>query len=351
MEGERQERDNSGRKDSQVSRVEISVAGATGYTGAELIRILTGHPNVEIKHISGIEVGRRLQDVIPAMKSICELEIEPLEEVLEADVVFLCLPNNLPHKLASKVKGRMIDLSADFRFKRPEDYKHVYGFEHSSPELIKKAIYGLTEFVKEDLKVAEIVANPGCYPTAFLLATVPILREFKVDEIKVDAKSGVTGAGRNPKLSLMLGELADNFKVYATWEHKHVPEMSFYLEEFGGGNPEILFCAQLIPIRRGILETIWIRTREPVKEDRIWEVLEQAYKHSPFVEVSEGFPEISQVVGTNLCRLGVKVKGRTILVISCIDNLGKGAAGQAVQNMNVMLGLEETAGLKLAPLI
>ena len=336
--------------------IDVSVVGATGFTGTELVRILLSHPGANIKHITAgreKEERKSISLISPSLKEF-DLPLESFDDETikkintTSDVVFLCLPNGQAHKIADKFSAKIIDLSADFRLKDLKLYHSVYGFSHENEQLLNKAVYGLPEIFRTEISKAEIVANPGCYPTAFILALYPLFKNFEISSIFVDAKSGVTGAGRKLRSDLAFSHISENIQVYSSFEHRHIPEMiqifSDYSFEFG-------FAAQLIPAKRGILETIWITLKDAISEKDLQKAYSN-YSSEFFVDVDNSkLPDISSVVGTNICRLGFRLSssGRTVLVVSVIDNLIKGAAGQAIQNMNLMFGNDETLGLELIP--
>jgi N-acetyl-gamma-glutamyl-phosphate reductase, common form len=275
-------------------KIRVGILGVRGYTGAETLKILAKHPKVESLKLFSTEEEGKIQDIIPSLRKYEVIEkVEKFSEdkVNGLDVIFLCTEQNKAHKIVARlielgIKTFIIDLSPDFRFKNKEEYKRVYGFEHAVPNLLDKSVYGLTELYREKVKEAEIIANPGCYPTASILALAPLLKyaedkKIKVLDIVIDAKSGVTGAGRKALPHLTLGYLSENLKVYAWIEHRHVPEMKEKISELFGKSPEILFSAQLIPAKRGILETIWIRLdQEP--EDTLIKYYEDFAKENYF---------------------------------------------------------------------
>lgn len=338
--------------------IKTGIIGATGYTGLELVHILARHPAVEINFAaSRSSAGRPLSAVHPAAPSLSL--IAPDEAPLgEVDLVFLCLPHAAaaPTAVAALEAGaRVVDLSADFRLKDPNTYAQWYGVEHPAPHLLAEAVYGLTEFARPDLADARLVANPGCYPTGVLLALRPLLQAGAVARtIIADAKSGVSGAGRTPKQHTHFVEVADNFSPYKIGRaHRHLPEMEQGLRAVDSDTPALtdapalIFSPHLLPVPRGILSTIYAPLKEGWTEAEARDVLEDAYCDEPFVHLLPPgeLATLAHVNHSNRCALALTSAGDTLIVTSAIDNLVKGAAGQAVQNMNVVFGLEETAGL------
>jgi N-acetyl-gamma-glutamyl-phosphate reductase len=278
--------------------------------------------------------------------------------VRESDIVFTALPHGESIKVVAaciKEGKKVVDLSADFRLKDKELYEQWYG-KHTCPDLLSEAVYGLPELYREEVKKAQLVANPGCYPTAAILALVPLLEAGMITPsgIVVDAKSGVSGAGRNPSMSNLFGEVAEGFKAYAVAQHRHAPEMDQELSARAEEQINILFVPHLIPINRGILSTCYARIKGEASTERASSVYQKRYKNEPFIRIcpSGTFPFTTEVRGSNYCDLGVLVDDNSgqLIVISAIDNLVKGASGQAVQNMNIMCNFPETMGLEQAPL-
>ena len=332
--------------------IKIGIIGATGYTGLELAGILVRHPAVEISFTASRSgAGRSLSSVHPAAPPLPL--IAPDEAPLgEVDVVFLCLPHAAaaPTAVAALDAGvRVVDLSADFRLKDAEVYAQWYGVEHPAPHLLAEAVYGLTEFARPQLSDAHLVANPGCYPTGVLLALRPLIEAGAVaGTIIADAKSGVSGAGRTPKQHTHFVEVVDNFSPYKIGRvHRHLPEMEQGLRAADPEAPPLIFSPHLLPVPRGILSTIYAPLQEGWTEADARAVYEDAYCEEPFVRLlSPGeLATLAHVNHSNRCALALTSAGETLIVTSAIDNLMKGAAGQAIQNMNVMFDLEETAGL------
>ena len=332
--------------------IRAGVFGATGYTGVELIRLLGRHEQVRLSlATSRSNPGRSLSQVFPGAPEV-DL-IDPEQASLEKlDVVFLCLPHGQSAIVAAaalQAGARVIDLSADFRLADPNIYQEWYGLPHTAPELLDDAIYGLTETAREQLVGARLVANPGCYPTSVLLALYPLLLESAVSgQVIVDAKSGVSGAGRTPKLTTNFVEIAEDLRPYSIGRaHRHLPEMEATLAGWSDWQPKLIFSPHLVPIPRGLLSTIYVPLPSGWAESQLRDLLLETYADEPFVKVlPEGeVASMRQVNYSNQCSIGLTAANGTLIVTSAIDNLQKGAAGQALQNMNVVFGLEETAGL------
>jgi N-acetyl-gamma-glutamyl-phosphate reductase len=341
--------------------VKVAVIGGTGYAGAELVRILSAHPETELTTITSRQyAGQPFSDVYPAMGGIVNLMCRAFSEeaVSEAaDVIFTALP----HKASMGVvpglirRGKkVIDLSADFRFKEPSVYEAWYE-PHEAKDLLKMAVYGLPELYSEEIQKASLVGNPGCYPTSVLLALLPLINAPFVDRegIVADSKSGTSGAGRSVSLATHFCEVNEAFKAYKVAEHRHNPEMDEVLSHFAGQTIRVTFTPHLVPMTRGMLTTIYVGLKEDVLPKDVASCLESFYANKPFVRIyPEGqFPSTMYVKGTNYCDIGFQMARGTkrLVLISVIDNLMKGASGQAVQNMNIMLGLPETSGLDQPP--
>lgn len=339
----------------------VAVVGASGYTGAELLRILYRHPGVELTCVTSRQyVGEAIGSVFPSLRErvdlICE-ENDPETIAGKADLVFTALPHKtamefVPGLLAAGVK--VVDLSADYRLRDVGVYEQWYQ-EHSSAELIREAVYGLSELYRDQVAEARLVANPGCYPTSAILALAPMLEAGLVDlsSLVVDSKSGASGAGRSAKLGTLFCEVNEGFKAYGVGSHRHTPEIEQELSVIAGEPVQLNFTPHLLPVNRGILSTCYFTLTSPRTTAQLLECLEKSYADEPFVRVlPEGhLPNVSSVSGSNLCDIGVVSDERTgrAIVVSAIDNLVKGAAGQAVQNMNLMIGAKETDGLLDVP--
>ena len=341
--------------------VKVAVVGASGYTGVELIRLLDAHPDVEISCVTSRQnAGEEISAVFPSLLSRIPLVCDPVEVDLivdKADFVFTALP----HKTAMEVVPdflsagkKVVDLSADYRLRDASVYEHWYQ-EHTSPHLLAEAVYGLPEIYRDKIKSARLTANPGCYPTSVALALAPLLREGMIESstLVVDSKSGASGAGRSAKVGSLFCEVNEGFKAYGVGAHRHTPEIEQTLSDLAGEDVVISFTPHLLPVNRGILSTCYATLSSQVSTTELVSVFRDTYGKEPFVRVhAEGsLPNVAYVRGSNFCDLGVVSDPRTgrVIVVSAIDNLVKGAAGQAVQNMNLMLGMEETTGLTALP--
>ncbi|MCI0422789.1 MAG: N-acetyl-gamma-glutamyl-phosphate reductase [Acidobacteria bacterium] len=340
--------------------MKVAIIGASGYSGAELAALLLKHPGVRLDTLMTANQERqgaktqKYAEELPRFSRRCDLEVEPLNMGAlverQTHTVFLATPNETSHDLVPELlerQLRVIDLSGAYRLRQPDLYPKWYGFAHHFPALLEAAVYGLTEINRARVRQASLLANPGCYPTSALLPLVPLQRAGLIDgtfDIICDSKSGVSGAGKSPTAGTHFSEVTESFKAYNVFKHRHTPEIWQELD-----SSHLVFTPHLLPINRGILSTIYVRVRESVTEAAIGECFQQAYAQEPFVRLfpAGSLPEIKFVAHTNYCDVGWRLEpSRSMLVIvSAIDNLVKGAAGQAVQNMNVMLGLEETAGL------
>lgn len=341
--------------------VKVSVIGATGYTGQELVRMLAQHPAVEIVGLGTQSYAqKKYSEVYPHFRQMVDLICsEPQDpELLEkAEVIFLALPHGLSGSFVEKIyaKGKkVIDLGADFRLKSRQSYREWYKKEAPVEDLLAQAVYGLPEIKRKEIKTAQIIANPGCYPTTVILALYPLLKEKLIDPrmIIIDSKSGVSGAGRGLNVSSLYSEVNEDLKVYGLPGHRHLPEIEQELSAIAGTDITVSFTPHLMPLSRGMMSTIYCL---PQTKDAgiIAEVYREYYDHEPFIRLyPQGeFPHTKWVHGTNFCDLGFSLDERTgrLVLISVIDNLTKGASGQAIQNMNLIYGFEETMGLpKLA---
>lgn len=336
----------------------IGILGATGYAGEELIRILLKHPKVKISIVCAkIEKPQVITSILPSFLGRLNLTCADysLEEVNKvSDLVFLALPHRVSMEAVPfflKKRKIIIDLSADYRLEEPKIYTKWYGLLHKDEKNISKAIYGLPELYRDKISKAKLIANPGCYPTSVILACAPLIKEglAEVDNIIADSKSGVTGAGRSPAPQLLFGEVNDNLKAYKINEHQHQPEINQELSKLAGKKIEITFVPHLIPINRGILSTIYFKVKKETTVNKIYELYQNFYQKEPFVRILPlgTFPQIKDVAYTNYCDVGLKFdeEKKQLIAISTIDNLVKGASGQAVQNMNIIYGFEETTGL------
>lgn len=339
----------------------VSVVGATGYAGAELVRILSGHPDVELTIITSRQYSGEMFDrIYPSMAGSVNLACEEFEadHICEkADVIFMALPHKLPMELVPgliKQGKKVIDLSADFRFRDAAKYEAYYQ-PHTATDLLERSVYGLSEIYHEKIKNADLIGNPGCYPTSVLLPLIPLVKNKLIDihTIVADSKSGVSGAGRSLSLTTHFCGTNESFKAYKVGVHRHNPEMEEILSLESGQDVNITFVPHLVPMTRGMLTTIYADLLKSVSYEDIQNCVSSFYSGSPFIRIcSEGmFPDTLHVRGTNYCDIGFKLdlRNNRLILISAIDNLVKGAAGQAVQNMNIMLGLDETKALMNVP--
>ncbi len=338
--------------------LKTAVVGATGYTGLEIVKSLLNHPGVELTSLTAkVDQTVGIHLVFPELAGRLELECSNLDVddvCRKADLVFLALPHTVSMLFAPRfleAGKKVIDLSADYRFPSAADFEKFYGSPHRDPAGVEEAVYGLPELFREEIAPARLLANPGCYPTAAVLAAYPALKAGLADpeEVIVDAKTGVTGAGRKASLAFLFPEVNENFKAYGLTVHKHTPEMEGVLSRASGRKVRLEFAPHLLPVNRGILSTVYLRLEKEAEENEVFELYREVYAGEPFVRVYPPgrLPELKDAVGTNNCLIGFKVNPRTknLIVVSAIDNLLKGAAGQAVQNMNIMQGFPETSGL------
>lgn len=342
--------------------IKVGIIGSTGYAGAELVRILMGHKDAEIVwYGSRSYVKKQYAEVYQNMFQIVDARCmdDNMEELSEkADVIFTATPQGLCASLVNEdilSRTKIIDLSADFRIKDVSVYEKWYGIEHKSPQYIREAVYGLCEINREDVKNARLVANPGCYTTCSILTAYPLAKEGLIDmsTLIVDAKSGTSGAGRGAKLPNLFCEVNENIKAYGVASHRHTPEIEEQLGYASGEAVVINFTPHLIPMNRGILVTEYASLKKDVSYEDVRSVYDKYYQDEKFVRVLEEgvFPETRWVEGSNYVDINFKIDPRTgrIIMMGAIDNLVKGAAGQAVQNMNLMFGLDEAEGLNLVP--
>jgi len=339
----------------------IAVIGASGYTGAELLRLLVQHPQAELVCVTSRQyAGQPVDEIFPSLRSLVSLnfeDVDPAGLAGRADLVFTAVPHQTAMDMVPKLLGagcRVVDLSADFRLRDVSIYEDWYQ-EHTAPDLLSEAVYGLPELFRKHIPAARLVANPGCYPTSIALALTPLLEEQRIDPatIIVDSKSGTSGAGRSAKLGTIFCEVNEGFKAYGLPRHRHTPEIEQTLSMVSGEAVTISFTPHLLPVNRGILSTCYASLEGPISLDELHGLYLDRYSAEAFVRVlpKGHLPNISQVTGSNFCDIGVLLDDRTgrVIVVSVIDNLVKGAAGQALQNMNLMLGLPEQTGLMMAP--
>lgn len=338
--------------------IKVGIVGGTGYTGVELLRVLAVHPRAQLHCItSRSEAGILVSDLYPNLRGHFDLAFsEPDVAVLcQCDLVFFATPHGVAMRMVPELMAagvRVVDLSADFRLKNLDVWAKWYGMPHESPEWAEKAVYGLPEVVRSELHGAQLVANPGCYPTAVQLGFLPLLENKLVDSSRLiaDAKSGSSGAGRQASVGMLHGEVGESFKAYGASGHRHLPEIRQGLSQAAGAAVGVTFVPHLVPMIRGIEATLYAELHNVGDFDRLQELYEERYRDEPFVDVMPfgSHPETRSVRGANHCRMALhrQENSSVVIVTSVIDNLVKGAAGQAVQNMNVMFGLPETMGLE-----
>jgi len=337
----------------------VAIVGATGFTGSELVRILINHPSVEIMAItSESRAGEKFSEVHAFFQGICDMKLIKSDELETSDIdlAFLALPHGVSMDFAKKFEGsgmKLVDLSGDFRLSSPKVYSEWYGKEHTYAEGFEQASYGMPELYREEIINSTLVANPGCYPTSAILAISPLLKDglANPEGIIIDAKSGVTGAGVKAKPVNHFSSVNDNFKAYGIKTHRHSIEIQENADHQARNKSSIQFTPHLLPVDRGILSTIYLKPSVNLNQDKLDDCFKKHYESEPFVRLRPSAPAIKDVRGTNFCDLFATFDERTenIIVLSAIDNLVKGAAGQAVQNMNLLLGLSETEGLNQVP--
>ncbi|MBM4294245.1 MAG: N-acetyl-gamma-glutamyl-phosphate reductase [Deltaproteobacteria bacterium] len=350
-----------------MNKIKVAVIGASGYAGLELVRLLVRHPGCDLAALTSLEYpGIPFSQVFPALAGIVDLSFspasgsEPEKIAAGAEVVFTAIPHQaamgiIPRLLAKK-GCKVVDLSADFRFREVGLYEKWYQ-AHTAPELLTEAVYGLPELHREEVRRTRLVANPGCYPTCVILGLAPLAqaRLLQPDSVIADCKSGVSGAGRQTLLGLTFCEVNDGFRAYKVLEHRHTPEMEQELSRLAGTPVQVTFTPHLVPMSRGILGTLYASLTEPRAEGELRELYRKFYQGHPFVRLHPpgSLPDTRNVRGANFCDLALRVDegGRRVIVLSAIDNLAKGAASQAVQNFNLMVGFPETMGLETPPFL
>jgi N-acetyl-gamma-glutamyl-phosphate reductase len=334
--------------------IRVAILGASGYSALELMKLLLRHPQVEITALTTRQTeARHVGEVHPALAGRLDLRLEnlsPSQVAERADCVFCCLPHGASAAAVAELLPRgkkVIDLSADYRLHDAAEYKKWYGIEHADPQRLGKAVYGLPELYREKIKSAQLVANPGCYPTSAILALAPFLKAgaISTDGIIIDSKSGVSGAGREPKPHLHYPECNESVSAYGVGTHRHMPEIDQVLSDAATKQVRVVFTPHLMPMDRGILTTAYAQPTKDMDDKSLLAILREFYTNEPFVRVSPALPTTKQVANTNFCDITVRsVRGR-VVVISAIDNLVKGASGAAVQNFNLMHNVDETTAL------
>ncbi len=338
--------------------IDVGVIGVTGYAGEELVNILLKHPQVRITHVSAkIDKPKEITEIFPKFKGKIDLvckEPDIKEIIAKCDLIFLALPHTVSMDIAPRLLSagkKVIDLSADYRLKDAKIYGQFYKVKHKDKINLSRSVYGLPEIYRANIRQAALIANPGCYPTVSILALAPLVAFNLVDlgSIIIDAKSGVTGGGRKMVEDFLFSEANENFKAYKVNIHQHMPEINQELSKLAGKKVNVTFVPHLLPLNRGILTTIYVKKAKSVKRktQNLNSLYKKFYKKEPFVRIrNEGdFPQFKDVVGTNFCDIGIKVNTENIIVIAAIDNLLKGASGQAVQNMNIMYNFPEYTAL------
>lgn len=341
--------------------MKAGVIGATGYGGAELLRILQSHPEFQIESVySSSQQGKSIVDHYPHLTNIVPMTLEDIDPAAisrNTDIVFLATPSGVSAEIAPlllKEGCTVVDLSGDFRLKKITDYEKWYKKTAAPQEWLNRAVYALPELNRSSIKDTKFISNPGCYPTATLLGLAPLVRNGLIEDgsVIIDAKSGVSGAGQTASFQTIYNELNENFKIYKVNAHQHIPEIEQMLSGWGYESP-ITFNTHLVPMTRGIMATIYATLKSDISQEEINKVYNDFYKDEPFIRVRKNgtFPATKEVYGSNFCDMGIGVDTRTgrVTVVSVIDNLMKGAAGQAIQNANILCGLDETAGLHFTP--
>lgn len=342
--------------------IRVGIVGGTGYTGVELLRLLLPHPEVEVALVtSRAEAGQRVDTLFPSLRGCTDLRFSSAmgAELRDLDAVFFATPHGVAMEMAPELVAagvRVIDLSADFRLQDAQVFRDWYHQEHRCPELLSQASYGLPELFREEIRGSHLVANPGCYPTAVTLGLAPLLEKglLDLDSLIADCKSGVSGAGRTTRLGLIFPESADSVTAYGVSGHRHRPEIEATLSALAGGPVQLQFSPHLMPMIRGIHATLYGRLRTPLGNEELQDLFQQRYRGEPFVDVLPfaEHPSTRSVRGGNVCRIAVhQPRPGQVVVLSTIDNLVKGAAGQAVQNLNLLFAWPESLGLQQIPLL
>ncbi|MCA9151510.1 MAG: N-acetyl-gamma-glutamyl-phosphate reductase [Planctomycetales bacterium] len=333
--------------------IRVGVIGATGYTGLELLKLLLRHPEVQIVALTSRQAGQHIAEVHPQLAGRIDLHLENIGQAELAgrcDCVFSCLPHAASAEACAELLSagtRVVDFSADYRLNDVDVYEKWYATTHPDPARLPTTPYGLPEFFAADIVSAPLVANPGCYPTSAIMGLGPLLQAGAIatDDLIIDSKSGVSGGGRTPKLNFHFPECNENFSAYGVGKHRHTPEIVQILSTLAGADVGLIFTPHLVPMDRGILTTAYAKRTDARSEAQLLEILKSKYAECPFVRVSENLPATKYTAHTNFCDISLRVVGERVVVVSCIDNLIKGASGAAVQNMNLMFGQPQTRGL------
>ena len=343
--------------DIKAMKIKVGVLGATGYTGAELLRLLVSHPGVEISWLTSEKfAGKRISEVFPQFRNLLDLEcvkVARLDGLHEVNLVFSCLPHGASMHFVAKLLqtgARVIDFSADFRLNHPDTYERWYKVKHSSNNLLKEAVYGLPEIFRKEIRDAKLVANPGCYATSAIMGLAPLFSKgmIKENSVVVDSKSGLSGGGRAPSLEHHFSESNETASIYGVSGHNQRPEMEQELSRLAGKPVNITFIPHSIAINRGMLTTIYARLKEAKSYDQIFDLYSQYYGGQQFVRIYEKgqFPSVKNVRFSNFCDIGIGFQDDVFISVVALDNLGKGASGQAVQDMNIMFDFPEDEGIK-----
>ena len=338
-----------------TNMISVGIAGAAGYSGVELIKLLLNHPEVEISKLFGHStVGSKIEKIHPSLRNMISLEIEKFsaDALNGLDLIFIALPSGQTFEVVAQANAagvKVIDIGGDFRLKNIDEYKKYYKHEHEAVDLLYKSVYGLSEWNEDNISNAEIVANPGCYPTSVLLPLIPLLMKGLIDEsfVSIVSYSGTSGAGKSVTQNMIFSEVNESVRAYKVGNHQHIPEIKQSLQMFANSTPDFSFVPHLLPVTRGIYTTINVKVKPGISEEIITEAYKSSYDAKPFIRLTNpDIPEMRDVAYTNFCDIGFKIiENNMLVVMSTIDNLVKGAAGQAIQNMNIMCGLTQSTGL------